>query len=87
MLLNYITFKAPQILLLFPILVGILIYIYIKFYSNKKIIFPSFFLLENYTNNNKSGIKIRLPFRFFYELLILFISSILFLGITFVKSK
>ena len=87
MLLNYITFKAPQILLLFPILVGILIYIYIKFYSNKKIIFPSFFLLENYTNNNKSGIKIRLPFRFFYELLILFIFSILLAGITIVKSK
>ena len=81
MLLNQISFSYPYMLLIFPLLALILVYIYIKFFSNKKILFPSFFLLETTEIQENQGKRVKLPKRFFYELFILLIFSLLLSGI------
>lgn len=82
MLLRLVSFDAPHVLYLFLLLASILVYIYIKFYSNKKIYFPSFFLLSSKDETLKEGKKINFPKRFFYELLILLIFTLLLAKIT-----
>ena len=51
MLLKDYIFLKPFYLFLIPILGIVLIYIYLKYHSNKKQIFPSFFLLKNIERN------------------------------------
>ncbi len=83
MFLKFFTFNTPYGFLLFPILFGCLLYIYLKFHSNRKIIFPSFFLLNDIKEKKEQGKKLKIPLRFFYELLILFIFTLIFMNISF----
>lgn len=86
MFLKSFIFNMPYNFLLFPIFASCLIYIYLKLSNKKKFIIPSFFLLDKFETKQIQSKKLNIPLRFFYELFILFLFTLLLVDITFKNS-
>jgi hypothetical protein len=84
--LSLLNFTSPYWLVGIPLFTGLLIYIYRKRGSSKKVVFGSLFIIKQLVQTSSAKKKLRIPLRLLFDLLLI-ILLLLIIADPYLKSK